>query len=97
MINILCDNALLNGYALDQKRVDAKSVREVARDLGLRKDYRAILIWSLFCLSIAAGILFLVYLLKSGHLTPLYQEIFKGFEYLKGILEEGVSHISFAE
>ena len=67
LINILCDNALLNGYALGQKMVDAKSVREVARDLGLRKDYRSILIWSLLCLSIAAGILFLVYILKSGH------------------------------
>ncbi|MGZ3523258.1 MAG: ExeA family protein [Thermodesulfobacteriota bacterium] len=64
LINILCDNALLNGYALGQKRVDAMSVREVAKDLGLRKDYRKILNWSLLCLSFAAGILFLVYLLK---------------------------------
>jgi general secretion pathway protein A len=67
LINILCDNALLNGYALGQKMVDAKSVKEVAKDLGLRKDYRRILIWSLLCLSIAASILFLAYLLKSGH------------------------------
>ncbi len=84
LINILCDNALLNGYALDQKTVDGKLVREVAKDLGIRKNYRKILIWSLLCLSFAAGILFLVYLLKSGHLASLYKGIFRGFPYTGG-------------
>jgi len=90
VINILCDNALLNGYALDQKRVDAKSIREVAKDLGLRRDYRKILIWSLLCLSFIAGILLLVYLLKSGYLASLYKEILKGFQNIKGILDKGI-------
>jgi general secretion pathway protein A len=40
LINILCDNSLLNGYALDQKPVDEKSVREAARDLNLRTKLR---------------------------------------------------------
>jgi len=40
LINILCDNSLLNGYALDQKIVDEKSVREAARDLKVRRNLR---------------------------------------------------------
>ena len=91
LINILCDNALLNGYALDQKRVDARSVKEVAKDLKIVKKYRRILIWSLFCLSIAAGILLFVYLQKSGSLLPLYQGILRGLQYMKEILNKGVS------
>jgi general secretion pathway protein A len=91
LINILSDNALLNGYALDQKMVNERSVKEVAKDLNLRKNYRRILVWSLLCLSIAAGILLFIYLQKSGYLSPLYKEIFRGFQYIKGILDKGVS------
>jgi general secretion pathway protein A len=91
LINILCDNALLNGYALDQKMLSEKSVREVAKDLGLRKDYRRILIWSFLCLSIGVGILLAAYLRKSDHLVSLYDDFLRGFQYVKGILDKGVS------
>ena len=91
LINILCDNALLNGYALDQKMVNERSVKEVAKDLNLRKNYRKILIRSLICLSIAAGILLFIYLQKGGHLVPFYNGISRGFQYIKGILDKGVS------
>src|SRR4030043_204924 len=91
LINILCDNALLNGYALDQKMVDEKSVKEIAKDLNLGKKYRKILIRSLICLSIAAGILLFIYLQKGGHLAPFYNGISRGFQYIKGILDKGVS------
>jgi general secretion pathway protein A len=37
LVNILCDNALLNGYALSLKLVDRKSVKEAAKDLSLGK------------------------------------------------------------
>jgi general secretion pathway protein A len=35
LINVLCDNALLTGYALGRKQIDASIVREVAEDLHL--------------------------------------------------------------
>lgn len=91
LINILCDNALLNGYALDQKMVNERSVKEVAKDLNLGRKYRRILIRSLICLSIAAGILLFVYLQKGGYLEPLYDGLSWGFQYIKGILNKGVS------
>ena len=31
----MCDNALLSGFALDQRRVDRELVEEVARDFDL--------------------------------------------------------------
>jgi general secretion pathway protein A len=35
-ISVICDNALLNGFALQRPRVDAELVEEVCRDLQLR-------------------------------------------------------------
>jgi general secretion pathway protein A len=34
-VNVICDNALLNGFALDRQPVDSQLVREVCRDLDL--------------------------------------------------------------
>jgi type II secretory pathway predicted ATPase ExeA len=35
LINVLCDNAMINAYALDQKEVEPAVVQEVAEDLSL--------------------------------------------------------------
>jgi type II secretory pathway predicted ATPase ExeA len=34
-ISVMCDNALVSGFALDQRRIDGKIVREVCRDFDL--------------------------------------------------------------
>jgi len=86
LINILCDNALLNGYALDQKIVDARSVKEIAKDLKLEKKYRRIWIRVLFCIAIAVGILFLIHLQKGGYLLLIYKGVLRAFEYLGEIV-----------
>ena len=39
MINILCDNALLTGYAADQKVVDKNVIKEAAKDLHLEANW----------------------------------------------------------
>jgi general secretion pathway protein A len=84
LINILCDNALLNGYALDQKRVNESSVKEVAKDLDLRKNSRRIWFLAvLIFLSLGAGILFLIYLGRSVHLSPLMRIFSEAFNTLK--------------
>jgi general secretion pathway protein A len=64
LINILCDNALLNGYALDQRVVDEKSLREIAKDLNLKGKIHGIWLWLIVSISIVFSILLLVYLLK---------------------------------
>ena len=35
-ISVMCDNALMSGFALDQRRIDGHIVREVCRDFDLR-------------------------------------------------------------
>ena len=83
LINILCDNALLNGYALDQKMVDERSVKEVAKDLSLKKKSRRMLILVLISASIAAGILLSVYLQSNVRLSPLIRIFSEAVNVLK--------------
>ena len=86
LINILCDNALLNGFALDQKTVDGRSIKEVAKDLRLVKGPRRIWIRLFSGIGVAIGILIFVHLYKSGFLLPLYNEVLRGAHYLKGVV-----------
>ena len=41
-INVLCDNALLMGYAIGRKEIDAEIIREVAEDLNITPSLEAI-------------------------------------------------------
>ncbi|MCJ7782516.1 MAG: AAA family ATPase [Desulfobacterales bacterium] len=82
LINILCDNALLNGYALDQKRVNERSVKEVAKDLYLKKKSRRIWILVLIAISIGLGIALFIYLQKSAHLLSLIRVLADAFSTL---------------
>ena len=41
LMNIICDNALLNAYARSQETVSADIIREVARDLRLRPEVQS--------------------------------------------------------
>jgi len=38
LLNVLCDSALLTGFTRDQKTVDAKMIREAARDLDIIEE-----------------------------------------------------------
>jgi general secretion pathway protein A len=93
LINILGDNALLNGYALDQKLVDEKSVREVAHDLKIEKKPQKILIYLLFGISIAVIILLFIYFQKTGHISLLIGGIHQGVLYIGGIVTDGVRYL----
>ena len=86
LINILCDNALLNSYALDKQRVDEKSIREVSADLKLKLKSRQLWRQVLLGLTIVAGVIGLVYLNHKGYLLSLY------FESLKRILVDEWKH-----
>ncbi len=83
LINILCDNALLNGFALDQKRVDEKSVREVSIDLKLGGKTRPIGKWLLFFLIFLGTIIGFIYSYRIGYLPVLYDEASRGLQSLK--------------
>jgi hypothetical protein len=80
LINILCDNSLLNGYALDQKLVDGKSVGEAAKDLRLKTGFRSLWNWIVIPLCIIGVAIFILMLQKNGLLIPLYKGILQRFQ-----------------
>jgi general secretion pathway protein A len=79
LINILCDNTLLNGYALDQKIVDKRSVKEIAKDLNLGKKYHRIVFWTIFYFSVVTIILLLLYFQESNYLLLFVKEFLQAF------------------
>jgi general secretion pathway protein A len=80
LINILCDNALLNGYALDQKVVDEKSVREAVKDLSLKPGFHNLWNWAVIPLCVVGVGLIILLLQRNGLLLPLYKEILQSFQ-----------------
>jgi len=85
LINILCDNALLNGFALDQKVVDEKSIREVSTDLHFNPKPRSISSWILLSIGVLIITIALIFLFQTGILTSLYQEFSTGINKIKEI------------
>ena len=93
LINILCDNALLNGYALDEKVVDGKSVKEAAKDLNLKAGFPRLWTWIFIPLCIIGVVLIVLLLQKSGLLLPLYKVILRGFQSLTGAIINGGQNV----
>jgi len=93
LINILCDNSLLNGYALEQKIVDDKSVREAARDLNLKSGPSRLWTWTVVPLCIVGVALIIFLLWKSGLLLPLHKGILKNFQNIGNAAINGFQNV----
>ena len=83
LINILCDNSLLNGYSSDQRVIDTKLVKEAARDLSLKKRLRIDWFRILVGVLIGSCILLSVSLQQSGKLGAVVDEILVQLQPLK--------------
>lgn len=92
LINIICDNALLNSYAMDQQIVDEKSVREVSDDLKISTKNRKRFI----ILSLAAfvGVAVFLYIYLEGYIPLLYKVVSWELKHFYTILSEGLKHVS---
>jgi len=93
LINIICDNALLNGYALDQEMVDEKSVQEVSDDLKIRLRNKFDHRWIVPLVAFAVGGIVFLYLNHGGYIPLIYQEILNGFKSICRILVNGFNNI----
>jgi general secretion pathway protein A len=98
LINILCDNALLNGYALDQKVIEKKAIREVAKDLSFETKAPVIsrkirIIGLKFILTIIIFVL-AYYIIQSGLWVPVYEEILKVVNVVKESISSGFEYVS---
>ena len=83
LINILCDNALLNGYALDQRVIDQKVVKEAADDLALLKKSSRVWFWILLFIFVLGAGAALIYSNGSGHLFPFFEKFLKDLQSLR--------------
>ncbi len=93
LINILCDNALLNGYALDEKIVNHKLVREAAKDLNLRSRLSRFRVGAILALC-GVGVALLLFLLqKNGLLLSLYRGILRSFQSVGETTLNGVQNV----
>ncbi len=93
LINIICDNALLNGYALDQEMVDEKSVREVSDDLKIRPKNRPLQKPIAIATAVFVGLIVFIYLNHRGYMPILYNEVLRGLHLLFSGLGEGFRYI----
>jgi len=75
LINILCDNSLLSGYATEQEIIGKKMVKEAARDLNLGEKFPGVWFWFFLGLLIVTGIISSL-LLKD---SPQFQTFLAGF------------------
>ena len=90
LINILCDNSLLNGYSSDQRVIDTNLVKEAAKDLKLGGKLRIDWIRVLLGVLIGGCILSCVLLQQSGQLGTVFQELLHRVESLKEVVANGI-------
>jgi general secretion pathway protein A len=93
IINILCDNSLLNAYALDQKIVGDRSVREAAKDLSLKLGSRRFWTWIVISICIVGVVLITLLLRKSGLLLPLYKGVLQIFQNIGSAAINGFQNV----
>jgi general secretion pathway protein A len=91
LINVLCDNALLVGYASEKKLIDKKSVREAAKDLKLEKKPPKTWKWLIPGIAIVGGILpFVIGQREKGF---FFAEVLQRLQFAKEMIENGVQNI----
>ena len=59
LINILCNRALEDGYALDRRVIDKKEVQEALKDLGLNPFWGNVWVWLVFAIFLGGGLMVL--------------------------------------
>ena len=93
LINILCDNSLLDGYSSDKRIIDTNLVKEVAEDLKLEKKLRIDRVHILLGVLIMACILLGVFLQQSGQLRIVLGELLHQLQSLKDFIWKGVQAV----
>jgi general secretion pathway protein A len=90
LINILCDNSLLNGFASEQKRIDQKLVGDAAKDLKLVRKFQIGRAWILLGALITGGILSYGLMQETGRLGTLFGEFLHHLQSLKDFIWEAL-------
>jgi general secretion pathway protein A len=91
LINVLCDNALLVGFASDKKLIDNKIVEEAAKDLKLEKEPPKTWKWLIPGIAIVGGIL--LFFIGRGEKGFFLEELLQRLQVAKEIIENGLQNI----
>ncbi|MBM4333686.1 MAG: AAA family ATPase [Deltaproteobacteria bacterium] len=86
LINVLCDNSLLTGYALDKKIINEKIVKAAAKDLKLGKKPPASWKWIIPGILIIVG--FISFFFIQGEIGPFLTLL----QSLKEIIPSGIQN-----
>ena len=94
LINILCDNALLNGYALEKKLVNHELIEEAAEDLKLGRRFPKFWILALLGVCAIGMVLLVIKLQQSGPILDVYHKLLEGFRHISDLAKEGIQYLS---
>lgn len=56
LINVLCDNCLITAFGYQQKKVEARTVKEIVADLDRRDEEKTLPLWVVFLLVVLFGV-----------------------------------------
>jgi len=86
LVNILCDNSLLNGYAFEERVVHQKLVKDAAADLNLRWRCPGFWLWAVIALCAAGAVLSADQLSQTG-------SVLAGLEWMPDIARRGIESL----
>jgi general secretion pathway protein A len=91
LINILCDNSLLSGYASDRAVIDKRSVKEAAKDLKLGGRFPKFWLWLLPAIVIVICLASYFLLQESGYWRTIFTELLPRLQSLKDIVTDAIN------
>ena len=91
LVNVLCDNALLIGYASDKKLIDKKIVAEAARDMKSGWIPPHLWKWLIPGIAVAGGVLSLV--VWQGEKASFGRDLLHALQSAREIIENGLKTI----
>jgi general secretion pathway protein A len=94
LINILCDNALLSGYALEKNPVNQELIREAASDLKLEGKSHNVWFWVLLSVCVIGMVLLAIKFRQSGPVLEVYSKLIDGLRHVGGFAKEGIEYLS---
>jgi general secretion pathway protein A len=94
LINILCDNALLSGYALEKKLVNHDLIREAAEDLKLARKHSRLWLWVLLGVCVIGMVILAIEFNQSGPILDVFRKFLDGLGHVGDLAKEGIEYLS---
>ena len=94
LINILCDNALLSGYALEKRMVNHELIKEAAADLKLGSKFPKLWLWVILSACVIGMVFLAIKFKQTGPMLDAFNRLLDGLRHIGGIAKEGLDYVS---